>query len=93
METKGFLLIGNHHKCLSQLFLLHLNTYVMGLRPLYIFYYVSARIDFRRQNLWISHQILTSKVSPRAEMVNVMLGQRRRRWTNIKAALVQQSAC
>ena len=29
--------IWNHHKCLSQLFLLHLNTYVMGLRPLEIF--------------------------------------------------------
>ena len=29
MATEGFLLIWNHHKCLSQLFLLHLNTYVM----------------------------------------------------------------
>ena len=33
METEvGF--FWNHHKCLTQLFLIHLNTYVMGLRPL-----------------------------------------------------------
>ena len=36
METKGFFLTWNHHKCLSYLFLIHLNTYVMGLRPLEI---------------------------------------------------------
>ena len=29
--------IGNHHKCLGQVFPLHLNTYVMGLRPSEIF--------------------------------------------------------
>ena len=28
----------NHHKCLSYLFLLHLNTFVMGLLPLLIFH-------------------------------------------------------
>ena len=32
-----FFSIWNHHKCLSQLFLLHLNTFVMGLRPIQIF--------------------------------------------------------
>ena len=37
METKGFISISYHHKCLIQLFLIHLNTYVMGLRPLEIF--------------------------------------------------------
>ena len=32
----------NHHKCLSHLFPLHLNTYVMGLWSLYIVNYFSA---------------------------------------------------
>ena len=32
-----FFSILNHHKCLSQLFPIHLNTYVMGIRPLEIF--------------------------------------------------------
>ena len=30
----------NHHKCLSQLFPINLNTYVMGLRPLEIFVFL-----------------------------------------------------
>ena len=34
METKGLFSIWNHHKCLSQLFLIHLNTYVTDLRLL-----------------------------------------------------------
>ena len=37
LETKGFFSIWNHHTCLSQLFLIHFNTYLMGLRPLEIF--------------------------------------------------------
>ena len=37
METKGFLWIWNHHKWLSYLLLIHLNTYVMGLRPLCLY--------------------------------------------------------
>ena len=37
LETKGFISIWYHHKCLIQLFPIHLNTYVMGLRPLEIF--------------------------------------------------------
>ena len=37
METKGIYSIWNHYKCFSYLFLLHLNTYLMGLRPLEIF--------------------------------------------------------
>ena len=32
---------------ISQLFSLHLNTYVMGLWSLYIFYSFSAGIDFK----------------------------------------------
>ena len=51
LETKGFILIWYHHKSLFQLFPIHLNTYVMGLRPLEIFYSYSAGIDFSRQNL------------------------------------------
>ena len=43
--------IWNHRKCLSQLFPVHLNTYVMGLGPLWIFHTYSAGIDFGRQNL------------------------------------------
>ena len=35
-RPKVFFSIWNHHKCLSQLFMIHLNTYVMGLRPLQI---------------------------------------------------------
>ena len=37
IATKGFFSIWNHHKCLSQLFPIHLNTYVMGLRSVEIF--------------------------------------------------------
>ena len=37
IATKEFFSIRNHHKCLSYLFLIHLNTYVMGLRPVEIF--------------------------------------------------------
>ena len=37
LYTKGFYSIRKHHKCLSSLFLIHLNTYIMGLRPLEIF--------------------------------------------------------
>ena len=33
-QPKVLFSIWNHHKCLSQLFLVHLNTYVMGQRPL-----------------------------------------------------------
>ena len=48
METKGVFSIWNHDKCLS----FHLNTHVMGLRPLYIYVYsYSAGIDFRCLNL------------------------------------------
>ena len=32
--------IWNHHECLCQLFLLHLNTYVMGLRSFFKFFLV-----------------------------------------------------
>ena len=60
METKGFRSILNHHKCLGQLFLINLNTYVMGLRPLEIFLLLQSESDVCRR------QILTTKVDPRA---------------------------
>ena len=51
LETKWFLLILNHQKCLIQVFPIHLNTYVMGLRPLEIFLLLQCGVDFSRQNL------------------------------------------
>ena len=39
------------HKCISQFFPPHLNTYVMGLRPISAFYPYSAVIDLKRKNL------------------------------------------
>ena len=70
METKGFFSILNHPYCLSYLLLFHLNTYVMGLRPLEIFQffqcgdrlYMSRSDVHRRQNL-------TFKDGPHAEKV------------------------
>ena len=52
IETKGFF---QFDKWFSQLFPIHLNTYVMGLRPLYIF----------------NSYIFNSKDGPRAERVNI----------------------
>ena len=57
------------------MFSLHLNTYVMGLRPLYIyiFHYFSAGIDCRRQNLTsivIRRQFLAAEDGPRTERVS-----------------------
>ena len=50
MEAKGVFSISNHHKYLSELFPINLNTYVMGLRPLEIVLLLQG-IDFSRQNL------------------------------------------
>ena len=53
LEAKGFFSIWNkkiNHKCLSHLFPIHLNTYVIGLRPLLIFFSYSAGSDLSRQN-------------------------------------------
>ena len=64
---KRLFTISNNHKCLSQLFLFHLNTYVMGLQPLEIFYSFWFQ---RGDGLKTSEsdvcicQILTSKVFP-----------------------------
>ena len=63
METKGSISIWDHHNCLSQLFLIHLNTYVMGLRPLEIF------LLFQRGDRLYRRQILTTKADPRAVRV------------------------
>ena len=72
MEIKGFISIYYHHKCLIQLFLIHLNTYVMGLRPLEILYSYSAGIDFSDRR-----QILTTKVYPRAVSAGIDFSHRR----------------
>ena len=63
METNEFSSIWNHHKRLSQLFLIHLNTHVYG--DYKYCYSYSAGIDFRRQ-------ILTTKVDPRAIRVKLL---------------------
>ena len=49
-DKNVFFFIQNHPKCVSQLFLLHLNTYVMGLNGYYE-YFNSTGIDFRSENL------------------------------------------
>ena len=49
--------IWNHHNCLSQLFLLHLNTYVMGLRP-YVLHILILSVRehvFSTQNFFHKH--------------------------------------
>ena len=56
----------NHHKWLSLLFPIHLNTYVVGLRPFEIFFSYSAGIDFSRQNL-------TSEVDLRAVRIKLVV--------------------
>ena len=67
METNEFSSIWNHHKRLSQLFPIHLNTYVYG-HYKYCYSY-SAGIDFRRQ-------ILTTKVDLRAIRVKLLQSRR-----------------
>ena len=75
MTSREFFSIWNHHKYLSQIFSIHLNTYIMGLRPLEIFLNLTCRveIDFTRQNMHmaslgrrdglISAQVTTSSPS------------------------------
>ena len=50
-NQSGFFSIWIHHKCLRQLFLIHLNTYVMGLRPLEICWFLQCGDRLIRQNL------------------------------------------
>ena len=57
-----FFSIWNHHKCHSSLFQLHLNTYVIGLPSLDIFYSFSVGIRVERVNtrsFWNIHKLLT----------------------------------
>ena len=44
--------IRNYHKSLSLLFPLHLNTYVLGLRPLYLFLFFSVRGPSFEVKIW-----------------------------------------
>ena len=50
-DNIGFFSIWNQHKCLSQLFLLHLNTCVMGLQASAIFYSFGEGTNSTRQIL------------------------------------------
>ena len=52
METKVFFSIWNYHKCLSQFFLIHLNTYGMGLRPLEICFTLLVRGSTLAVRIW-----------------------------------------
>ena len=85
MQTKWFWSISNHHKWLSQLFPLHLNTYGMGL-----WRYTFSNSFSVRDRLYTSEsdvyrrQIMTCKVDPRAERVK----QEKRRKYNIMQFLV-----
>ena len=71
-EDETFFTIWNHHKCLNYLFLIHLNTYVMGLRPLEIFslFQCGERL-YTSESVVYRQQILTYKDGPRAERVTV----------------------
>ena len=70
METKAFYSFRNHHKCFSQLFLIHLNTYVMGLQPLEIFSLLQFRDRLKSSESDVyRRQILTTEVDPRAVRV------------------------
>ena len=51
IEKTKFFSTWYHHKWLSQLFPIHLNTYVMGLWPLSIYYSFNAGIHVTRHNL------------------------------------------
>ena len=70
LKAKGFFAIWNHHNCLSQLFPIHLNTYVMGLRPLEIFLLLQCgdRLQSSESDVY-RRQILTTKVDPRTVRV------------------------
>ena len=74
METKGVFSIWNYHKCLSYLFLIPLNTYVMSPRTWYIFLVLQCgnRLQTSESDVY-RRQILTSKVDPRAVRVNIYI--------------------
>ena len=67
METKGFFLIWNNHKCFGYLCLIHLNSYARVLRPLEIFLLLQCgdRLYTSESDVY-RHQILTTEVDPRA---------------------------
>ena len=72
LEAKGFFSVWNHHKCLIQVFPIHLNTYDMGLRPLWIFillYFYLRDPHLSSESGIYRRQILTTKVDPRTVRV------------------------
>ena len=52
LEAKVFILIYYHHKCVIQFFPFYLNTFVMGLRPLEIFYSLTVRGSTLDVRIW-----------------------------------------
>ena len=66
METQGFF----QFKIVKKLFLIHLNTYVMGLRPLEIFLLLQCgdRLHSSESDVY-RRQILMTKVYPRTVRV------------------------
>ena len=88
LATKGFVSIWYHHKCLIQLFPIHLNTYVMGLRLLEIFLLLHCRDRLKSSASDVCRrQILTTNVYPRAVKVKapitLMIG-----WSSVSTCLV-----
>ena len=60
----------NHHKCLSYLFPLQLNTQLMGLRPLLVSYFFQRGDSFYTSESDVCRrQILAYKDGPRAERI------------------------
>ena len=76
-ENQSVFSIWKHHKCLTQLSLIHLNTYVMGLRPLEIFLLLQRgdRLQSSESDVY-RRQILTTKVDPRAVRVKGLCTRR-----------------
>ena len=97
-RLKGFSL-WKHHKCLCQLFPLHLYTYVVGLRPLYLclpsievdIYCITSHRSFVRHISFVSVRSLrlSCRRSNTRRWLNagLLLAHRPRLWANISPVL------
>ena len=74
MRSNVFFLILNHHKYLNWRFLLHLNIYVMGLRPLEIILLLQCgdRLSTSESDAYI-RQILTYIDDPRTGRIKIFI--------------------
>ena len=72
-RPEGFLIL-NHHKCLSQLFPFHLNTYVMRLLPLAIFQLFNLKTVFpaNTKHLYNIYIMLPASKTLGQRCINVM---------------------